>query len=175
MDFLVKLSRNQKVMVPIVIVLGLSIFGGGYLVQSKQKLARQQSQEQATDSDQTTTDSNLEEQDEAEKQETPVVNPDTPVSSPPDESSEDKESDVESVAIKVDVKYEGSEAIVSASVETDKPGKCLIYIAGALAEEVVATNKTCTFKSFLTDGVNKVQVAFKADDLSAKGIESVEI
>lgn len=182
-NLLVKMSRNSKIMVPVVAVVALGIYSGSYIIRHRDTVARQE--EQAQQEDARKADENFQTLETQEKQETSEDK-----SSADDSSSVEKEveneveketPDVEKVSMTVSASASQNSITVSGTMTTSKPGVCtvtLIQKGVVLGTETNrAANGECTVilpRPNVTGEV-KVQLTYRSDDSTAKGVEDTDI
>lgn len=164
MNFLIQLSRNTKVMVPLVVAAGVAIFAGGAVINNNQKVARQNETQQTTGvSEQVAEVPNEVEQVEVTPEATEA---------PADEgaTSEPNDVDVEST---VTENMDGT-VTVTAKLDTTESGVCTTTIQET-EFTAVATNGTCEFKD-LSIPVNAadLRITFTADQSGQTGSTRIE-
>jgi hypothetical protein len=160
MDFLVKLSRNQKVMVPIVMVLALTILGGGYVIRSRDKLASQQTPQQQAQTQSETQNADIPTETPVQQDSTPVVDPDTPVSSPP----------VTTVELTSDLQ----DTTLTVHIDSSAPGICTMNIDGT-ETTVVPQNGVCTFEDVDTKNATSISVSYESDDHTITATDTITL
>lgn len=169
MNFFVKLSQHKKIMVPVVVVVGLAIFGSSYFIQDRRAEVAHQGNESTPAQSEPQAD-DLQRLEPAQPQsEVPASdNPDAPVSS--DTMSEEGDG-VETVRLEIEV--EGKTVVVSAA--TLKPGECTLNAyaknGNLLLSRTVSTSETnsCNFSNFDTSGAQRLQAQYHSSDQTAKG------
>jgi hypothetical protein len=165
MNFLIKLSRNTKVMIPLVIIVGVMIFVGGAAINKQQKVARQSETNQPTT---------------AEPQpvaQTPATETPTEVTPEETETPVDEGATTEPGQVTVEPMVtqndDGTYTIV-ASVGTKEAGVCTTTIQET-EFTAVATDGMCEFKD-LSVPVNAedLQIEFTADQSGHTGSTRIE-
>lgn len=163
MDFFVKLSRNTKVVVPVVAVMALGLFGGSYLIRDSQTAK----QEQVETSD---------EQIELQSYDTEgTVESQPQEQTKMDESEAENETESESEpedqnqnSVSVTVEVSGSD--VRAVLNTEEPGKCYVSYEqnGEKKTKEIGTNSnSCMFSEVYADG--RITVTYTSDDEKLTG------
>ncbi len=175
MDFLVKLSRNPKIMVPIVAIVGMSIFGGGYVVrdrsissarQAEQAQTQTQSQnntneDQQTPSVDTTEQPISEEPSAADVEPTTTESPDTSVS-----------SDQSSNGVTILPTFE--DGTLTVEISSDVSGKCTTEINGQKLE-AKSEEGQCVFTDVETGEAKTITVTFESDDHAQSAVETISL
>ncbi len=174
MNFFVKLSQNKKVIVPVVVVIGLSIFGGGYFINDSQQVAKQAKEDEQTQTEVKQDDfAQIEPVEKTEEEVKPAETDDPDKSVSSDEQS-DKKDQTEYEEPEMEVEYKGMTVI--ARVETDRAGKC--YIAYKANDDNLNTavvsikDGVCTFEDVRTGG--NITVKFISDDSSQKAVKTID-
>jgi len=181
MKFLVRLSNNRKVMVPVVAVLALAIFGSSYVLNDKRDVARttqETSVEQAEpQADNVAQVEPIEEVPE-EPQTDDTASPEEPVEQEIKSIEEElqKKKSLEFSTVDMDVTYRNG--TVRASVETDKPGECYMMHKSAQDKFVVkgpveAKKSVCLFE--YVEAVDKIHVVFKSNDHTVKALGTISV
>ncbi len=173
MNFFVKLSQNKKVVVPMVVVMGLAIFSGGYFINDSRQVAKQANETEQTQTEVKQDDLAQIEPAEKTEEEKPAETEDPDKSVSSDEQS-DKKDQAEYEVPEMEVEYKGMTVI--ATVETDKAGKC--YISYKANDDKLNTgvvsikDGVCTFEDVRTGG--NITVKFISDDSSQKAVKTID-
>lgn len=175
MNFLVKLSQNNKVIVPIVVVMALTIFGGSYLIQNNRQVARQEAEQQQAETE--AKDDNLvavEEIKEAEPEpEVEKAQEDTEAAEKTEEDAYDDEKYEDKKWSTTDIKIVINSNDVVVSIETSKSGECyikqLVNSEWKRSETVSSVNKKCSFANIIEPDATKLIAVFVSDDGTNKG------
>lgn len=172
MNFLIKLSQNKKVIVPIVFVMGLGIFGGSYFIQHNRDVAKQESEQQQTETE--TKEDNLSTLEPAEKLDNSIDDsssePETEVEKESENEQEYEKEHSQAAKVEVEVEVEGTKVAVVAS--TDKAGTCMIsYKLGdsSKSDSKQTSNGKCTFTVDQISQVRKITGVF-TDGSTTKGV-----
>lgn len=115
---LIRLSRHRSVMVPVVTLLAIGIGISGYYIQNRQIVAReeQEKQQQA-----------LESEIASETVSQPVSTKET-VDETTKITEDGQPTEVVAVELEVENKPENSEVIITAKIDSKKPGVCAVYL-----------------------------------------------
>lgn len=123
-NFLVKMSRNRRIMVPAVTLLALSIGIGGYYVDNQKVLREEASQNQQN--------LDIQEENARLKKEQKVNQKDQSNDSEKKDSSNDSEQNSSTTAIQyvvtIDASEENNKVVVKAKIEGSEPGECFITL-----------------------------------------------
>lgn len=180
-NLLVQMSRNSKLMIPVVGIIAMSLFIGGYIIRDGQITSRKEAEQQAQTANQAA--DNLSEIQTAEKQEvTEQKDSSSDDASSEQEAEENKQApDVAKVSMTVSASANASNVVIIGTMTTDKPGTCTATLlqkgVKIASESNQAANGECTItmpRPSVTGEV-KIQLTYAANDLSAKGIEDKDI
>lgn len=167
MNFIVKLSRNTKVMIPIVIVLALTIFGSGALINKQQKVARQNNvdQQEQTEEPQRVAQTDIEE-----------AEPET--ASPQDaqpSAATGATTELAKVAVEPTVTENADGTVtITAKLDTTEPGNCITTIQETQFT-AVAADGSCEFKDLsIPVDVASLKIEFTADESGRTGSTRIE-
>ncbi len=182
MNFFVKLSQNKKAMVPIVVVVALTIFGSGFFIQNNRKVARQEAEQNQTETELKTDDlaavdtieepetepeADQPESDEVEKSE--MDKPDEANLKPDKDKNDKKHEKPTQVSLRFSV--EGDNVMVY--IASNKAGKCYLkhYTDGAWHDyvETTSSNKKCVYTNVIEPGTTKLAAKFFSHNGTAAG------
>ncbi len=167
MNFLITLSRNTKVMVPLVIAIGLGIIGGGAFINNQQKIARQNeiNQEHSNQVPQQVAQSPI---DPAETEESL---PETS-QAPADEGATTEPGEI-AVEPTVTQNPDGT-VTIAAKLDTTEAGVCRTIIHDT-EFTAIATNGTCEFKDLSVPvDASVLKITFTADQSGQTGSTRIE-
>lgn len=169
MNFLVKLSRNHKLMIPLVVFIGIGIFVGGAFVNNQQKVARQNETEQQINQV-------LEQADQIAQEEAATAeNEVAPTEDLQDSADEGRTTDQHvAVTPSVTTNLDGT-VTVAAKLDTNEPGTCITTIHETQFT-ALAKNGVCEFKDLSVPvDVEKLNITFEADNSNQAGSSSTRI
>lgn len=183
-DFLVKLSRNSKIMIPAVAVLALGIYSGSYIIRHRDTVAKQEEQAKQQEDEARKAAENFETIETEQKQsdnQSAENNSDDKNETEQETETDKQKQDVKKVSMTVSASVSGNTITVTANYESAAPGTCTVQLLqdGNLLATATgdASGGQCIVKLDrpAVSGEVKVQVMYAASDLSAKALEDRDI
>lgn len=133
---LIKLSRHRSVMVPVVTLLAIGIGISGYYIQNRQIVAReeQEKQQQQTAAQTNNTTDNVAITERETVEESTKI------------TEDGQAAEVVGIELSVENRPENSEVVITAKIDSSKPGVCAIYLKQGNygpEESVTVKDKQC--------------------------------
>ncbi|MCA9337826.1 hypothetical protein KC951_03895 [Candidatus Saccharibacteria bacterium] len=177
-NLLVQMSRNSKLMIPVVGIVAMSLFIGGYIIRDGQITNRKEAEQQAETANKAPDNLTQLEQEQKTESTEQTANETATSTEKEQETEESKKTQQEVAKVSVAVRASAStDAIaVVGTLGTDKAGTCTVTVTQKGVKLASETNRavngecTITIPRPETSGEIKIQLTYAATDLSAKGI-----